>query len=215
MRVLREQAATALRAHAGTLLVAQALHELTGEREPLLAAAEAALVTGVRGAGEAARVVTGLGPAAARLTPALRTALGRTVDRRTTPEAETGLALALALWRIAGEADAVVPVLASVLDSSEGRPWFRRTTARAAREAAALGTAGRPLTARLEALLDDPTQAPSAVLGLLGVADPARLDRARPASTAPGPPRPRCTRQRPAPTSRAPATPCRRSALPP
>lgn len=49
-----------------------------------------------------------------------------------------------------------------------------------------LGPAGRPLTARLEALLDDPAQAPSAVLGLLAVADPAGLDRARLAALANG-----------------------------
>lgn len=47
-----------------------------------------------------------------------------------------------------------------------------------------LGLAGRPLTARLQALLDDPAQAPSAVLGLLAVADPAGLDRTRLAEAA-------------------------------
>ncbi|MGW2253223.1 hypothetical protein ACWCXH_23940 [Kitasatospora sp. NPDC001660] len=180
----REQAATALRAGAGKLFVAQALHGLTGETGPLFAAAEAALATGVRGAAEGARAVAGLGPAAARLTPALRTALGRTTDRATTPAVETDLALALALWRITGEAAEVLPVLASVFDNSGGRPWFHWTAARAAREIAALGPAGRPLTARLEALLDDPAQAPSAVLGLLAVADPAGLDRARLAEAA-------------------------------
>ncbi|OKI95136.1 hypothetical protein [Kitasatospora sp. CB01950] len=180
----REQAATALRAGAGKLVVAQALHELTGEKGPLFAAAEAALATGARGAVEGAHAVADLGPEAARLVPALRTALGRTVDRRTMPEADADLALALALWRIAGEAAEVVPVLASVLDSGEGRQWFRWTAARAAREIALLGPAGRPLTTRLEALLDDPIQAPSAVLGLLGVADPAGLDHARLAEAA-------------------------------
>ncbi|MGW5329711.1 hypothetical protein [Streptomyces sp. NPDC004014] len=42
-----------------------------------------------------------------------------------------------------------------------------------------LGPAGHPLTGRLQALLDDPAQAPSAVLGLLAVADPAGHDRVR------------------------------------
>ncbi|MET7286512.1 hypothetical protein [Streptomyces sp. NPDC005573] len=180
----REQAATALRADAGKLFMAQALHGLTGETEPLFAAAEAALAPGARGVVEGARALAGLGPAAARLAPVLRTALGRAVDRDTTPELDTDLALALALWRITGEAAEVVPVLASVLDGSEGRPWFRWTAARAAREIAALGPAGRPLTARLQTLLDDPAQAPSAVLGLLAVADPAALDHARLAEAA-------------------------------
>ncbi|MET9693451.1 hypothetical protein ABZY81_34270 [Streptomyces sp. NPDC006514] len=47
-----------------------------------------------------------------------------------------------------------------------------------------LGPAGRPLTARLQALLDDPARAPSAALGLLAVADPADLDRTRLAKAA-------------------------------
>ncbi len=180
----REQAATALRAGARKLFAAQALHELTGEVGPLFAAAEAALATGARGCVEGARALAGVGPAAARLAPALRTALGRTIDRDTTPEVDADLAIALALWRIAGEAAEVVPVLASVFDRCAGRQWFHWTAARAAREIAVLGPAGRPLTARLQTLLDDPAQAPSAVLGLLAVADPAVLDRARLAEAA-------------------------------
>ncbi|MGR6998631.1 hypothetical protein ACU686_11915 [Yinghuangia aomiensis] len=180
----REQAAAALRVGARNLFVAQALHDLTGETGPLFAAAEAALATGGRAGGEGARAVAALGPAAARLAPAVRAALGRTIDRDTIPEVDTDLALALALWRITGDAAEAAPVLASVLDRCEGRRWFHRTAARAARETAVLGPAGRPLTARLHALLDDPAQAPSAVLGLLAVADPAGLDRARLAKAA-------------------------------
>ncbi|MEU6299246.1 HEAT repeat domain-containing protein [Streptomyces erythrochromogenes] len=114
----RERAATALRAGAQKLSVARALHELTGETGPLFAAAEAELANGVRGGSEGARALATFGPAAARLAPVLRTVLGRTIDRDTTPEVDTDLALALA-------------------------------------------------------------QAPSAVLGLLAVADPAGLDRVR------------------------------------
>ncbi|MFE3499055.1 HEAT repeat domain-containing protein [Kitasatospora sp. NPDC059160] len=180
----RAQAATGLRAEAGKLLVARALHELTGESGPLLAAAEAAFATGVRGAGDGAQAAAALGPAAAPLVPALREALGRTAERDTTPQVDTDLALALALWRITGQAAEAVPVLASVLDNGRGRQWFRWTAARAAREIAALGPAGRPLTARLESFLDDPTLAPSAVLALLAVGDPAVLDRTRLAEAA-------------------------------
>ncbi|WP_369185670.1 hypothetical protein [Streptomyces sp. Y1] len=181
---LRERTAAALRADAGKLPVAKALHELTGETGPLFAAAEAELATGSRDAAEAARALAELGPAAASLAPVLRTALGRRIERDTTPEVDTDLALALALWRITGEAAEVVPVLDSVFDRCGGRQWFRWTASRAARGVALLGPAGRPLTARLEALLDDPDQAPSAVLGLLAVADPAGLDRARLAEAA-------------------------------
>ncbi|MFK0192001.1 hypothetical protein [Kitasatospora sp. NPDC090308] len=184
----REQAATALRAGAGKLLVAQALHVLTGETGPLFTAVEAALAGGARGVAEGARAAAALGPAAGPLVPALRAALGRAVDRDTardtTPEVDADLALALALWRITGEAAEAVPVLDAVFDRCEGRRWFHWTAARAAREIAVLGPAGRPLTARLHALLDHPAQAPSAVLGLLAVADPADLDRARLAEAA-------------------------------
>ncbi|WP_050780047.1 hypothetical protein [Streptomyces sp. C] len=164
--------------------MAQALHELTGETGPLFTAAEAALATGVRGFVEGANALADLGPAAARIAPALRAALGRTIDSDTSAEIDADLALALALWRITGEASEVVPVLASVFDRCEGQRWSHWTTARAAREIAALGPAGRPLTGRLHALLDDPAQAPSAVLGLLAVADPGSLDRARLAEAA-------------------------------
>ncbi|MFC9931340.1 hypothetical protein [Streptomyces sp. NPDC127190] len=124
-----------------------------------------------------------LGTVAAPLTPAPRTALGHTVDRDTTPEADD-LALAPALWRIAGDAAEVVPVLSLMFDICEARQWFHWMAARAVRGIAVLGPAGRPLTARLEALLDDPAQASSAVLGLLAVADPAGPDRARLAKAA-------------------------------
>ncbi|EFL12821.1 predicted protein [Streptomyces sp. C] len=101
--------------------MAQALHELTGETEPLFAAAEAALAADVGGCVEGANALADLGAAAARLVPALRAALGRTIDRDTTAEIDADLALALALWRITGEASEVVPVLASVFDRSEGQ----------------------------------------------------------------------------------------------
>ncbi|WP_146616415.1 hypothetical protein [Kitasatospora sp. SolWspMP-SS2h] len=184
----REQAANVLRAGAGKLLGAQALHVLTGETGPLFTAVGAALVGGPRGVAEGARAAAALGSAAGPLVPALRAALGRAVDRDTArdtaPEVDADLALALALWRITGEAAEAVPVLDAVFDRCEDRRWFHWTAARAAREIAVLGPAGRPLTARLHALLDHPAQAPSAVLGLLAVADPADLDRARLAEAA-------------------------------
>ncbi|MGW2485682.1 hypothetical protein ACWCV9_00490 [Streptomyces sp. NPDC001606] len=118
------------------------------------------------------------------------------------------LRTALARWRIVGDAAEVVPVLASVFDICGGRQWFHWTAAPAvARGIAVLGPAGRPLTARLEALLDDPAQAPSAVLGLLAVADPAGPDRARLAEAALHSADTRAE-------LRSPAMPCKRSAPP-
>lgn len=88
-----------------------------------------------------------------------------------------GPALAEALWRVTGDADAVVAVLDSVFARAEQNPWSRWSAARAARATVLLGPAGRPLTARLEAALDDPARAPAAVLALTAVAEPASLDR--------------------------------------
>lgn len=122
-------------------------------------------------------------PTSARQPPAAPRPCGRRsaapTDHDTTPEVDTDLAIALALWRITGEGGRSVPALASVFGTSIGRQWLHRTAARAARVTAVLGPAGRPLTTRLQALLDNPAQAPSAILGLLAVADPAGLDRAR------------------------------------
>ncbi|MFF2205818.1 hypothetical protein [Streptomyces sp. NPDC058145] len=49
--------------------------------------------------------------------------------------------------------------------------------ARAARTTALLGPAARPLAARLKAALDDPAQAPAAVVALTAVTGPDALDR--------------------------------------
>ncbi|MGC0380211.1 hypothetical protein [Streptomyces sp. SAI-129] len=116
-----------------------------------------------------------LGSRAAALVPALREALSGT-DGDTTPALDTDTALAEALWRVTGEADGVVAVLDSVLARAED-PWSRWSVVRAARTTALLGSAGRPLAARLEAALKGPVQAPAAVLALTAVAEPASLDR--------------------------------------
>ncbi|MEV0019476.1 hypothetical protein [Streptomyces tendae] len=68
-------------------------------------------------------------------------------------------------------------MLDSVFARAEQNPWSRWSVARAARTAVLLGPAGRPLAARLEAALNDPVQAPAAVLALTAVAEPASLDR--------------------------------------
>ncbi|MFF3676264.1 hypothetical protein ACFYYS_20135 [Streptomyces sp. NPDC002120] len=117
-----------------------------------------------------------LGPRAAALAPALRQALSGT-DDGTMPALDTDTALAEALWRVTGDADAAVAVLDSVFARAEQNPWSRWSVVRATRATALLGPAGRPLVARLEGALDDPAQAAAAVLALAAVGEPASLDR--------------------------------------
>ncbi|MGW6982302.1 hypothetical protein ACWGE1_23160 [Streptomyces sp. NPDC054932] len=175
----RARAVTSLRAVAaeqGVLAVAKALHDLDGEIAPLLHCLEQDLRRGAGQLSEAARTAGALGPRAAVLVPALREALGGT-DGDTTPALDTDTALAQALWRVAGDADGVVAALDSVFARAEQNPWSRWSVVRAARTTALLGPAGRPLTARLEAALNDPAQTPAAVPALTAVPEPASLDR--------------------------------------
>ncbi|MFE2851991.1 hypothetical protein ACFXJO_12760 [Streptomyces lavendulae] len=175
----RAQAVTSLRAVAaeqGVLPAAKALHDLDGDIAPLLHCLEQDLRRGTSQLREAARIAGALGPLAAALAPALREALTGT-NGDTTPALDTDTALAEALWRVTGDADAVVAVLDSVFSRAEQSPWSRWSIVRAARATVLLGPAGRPLTARLEAALDDPTQAPAAALALMAVGAPASLDR--------------------------------------
>lgn len=151
----------------GRLEAAGALHGLTGELGPLLDALAAALEDGGYTVREAARTAGELGPDAAELVPALRAALSGPGQERTVPRLDGDAEVAAALWRITGEADEAVRVLDGVLAAVAEEPWFRWTGVRAARAAALLGPAARPLRPRLERLLDDPVQAPAAVLALL------------------------------------------------
>ncbi|MFG2813067.1 hypothetical protein [Streptomyces sp. NPDC048410] len=175
----RGQAATSLRTAAdqGSLPAAQTLYDLIGEPAPLLRCLEEALRGGARELRDAALATGALGPQGAPLVPALRAALSGPSDD-TTPALDADTALAEALWRVTGEADEVIAVLDSVFTRAGHNAWSRWSVVRAARAAALLGPAGRPLVPRLTAALDHPTQAPAAVLALLAVADPASLDRA-------------------------------------
>ncbi|WP_392667218.1 hypothetical protein [Streptomyces sp. LN785] len=172
----RTQAVISLRAAAeqGVLHAAKALYTLVGEPALLLSCLEQELRCG--GDPRAAAGTLGaLGPRGAALAPALREAL-RGPDDDTTPALDTDTAVAEALWRVTGDATGAVVVLDSVLARAERNPWSRWSVVRAARAAALLGPAGRQLSARLEAVLDDPVQAPAAVVALMAVADPASLD---------------------------------------
>ncbi|MGW0701186.1 HEAT repeat domain-containing protein [Streptomyces sp. NPDC002867] len=175
----RRRAAEALRAQApdGPLPVAEAHFELTGETDVLLARLAKELSDASGDAAWAAQVAGRLGAAATGLADALRGALSGADAHDTSPVLDADVALADALWRITGDAETVVAVLDSVFARASGEYWFRWTAIRAARAAALLGPAGRPLVPRLTALLDEPAQAPAAVLALAAVAGPDTLDR--------------------------------------
>ncbi|WP_328489720.1 hypothetical protein [Streptomyces zaomyceticus] len=168
----------ALRAAAdgGPLVVAHALYRWTGETPELLRRLDKELAGGPEAATRAAGAAGELGAAAAPLVPALRAAVSGADAAGTTSVLDADTAIAEALWRITRDASPAVPVLDSVFARAAGRYWFRRNALRAARAAALLGPAGRPLVPRLEALLADPEQAPVAVLALIAVAEPGSLD---------------------------------------
>ncbi|MFI8190121.1 hypothetical protein ACIF8T_15165 [Streptomyces sp. NPDC085946] len=148
----------------GRLAAAHALYGLTGDPAPLHAAILAGLAG--RGGREAARHAAGLGADAAGLVPRLRAALGDAAPGRSLPQLDTDVALAEALWRITGETAEAVKVVEGVL-AEAGRPWFTWTGVRAARLAARLGDAARPLRPALERMLGTPLHAPAAALALL------------------------------------------------
>ncbi|MGW0122072.1 hypothetical protein [Streptomyces sp. NPDC003327] len=181
----RDTATAALReaARRGVLPAAKALYDLTGDSTPLLRCLERELAEGGGDVRDAAGTAAALGARGAALAPLLRGALSDPAQD-TTPVLDTDTALAVALWRVTEDPAPVVAVLASVFDRAARSPWTRWTVARAARATALLGPAGRPLTTRLRAILDDPVQAAAAVPALVAVADPAVLDHAALAATA-------------------------------
>ncbi|MFE4579185.1 hypothetical protein [Streptomyces chartreusis] len=168
----------------GRPAAAHALFELTGDAEPLRIAVRSGLKGKLYDIRDAARRGAELGSAGAELAPALRAALGEPGQGRTIPRLDADIELAEALWRITGEADESVSVLASVLAESDG-PWFNWTGVRAARLAAQLGPAARPLRPVLESMLDTPLHAPACALALLaiGVEDETRRALADPVLT--------------------------------
>ncbi|MER5866179.1 hypothetical protein [Kitasatospora sp. NPDC002040] len=174
----QDRAATALRAAAaGSLPAARALSELTGEDQTLLSHLTRQLGGGAHQVREAAAIAATLGLRAAPLLPALRTAVSTAADKGGTPVLDADTALAGALWHLTQDAETVVAILDTVLLRAAESTWSGWSAARAARCAVLFGTAGRPLTHRLEAMLEDPRQAPAAALALAAVADPAALDR--------------------------------------
>ncbi|WP_354644607.1 hypothetical protein [Kitasatospora camelliae] len=180
----REQAGAVLRGAAGSLTAARAHHDLTGETAFLLDAIAEVLAAGRRDLAEAAEAAAALGEAAAGLLPVLRAAVSEDAEA-TTPELDLDTAIATALWRIDGDAEGAVSILASVLDRTAGNQhWYRWTVDRAIRATGLLGTAAQPLIPRLEHLLADPEKAPAAALALLAVAGPDAVDLGRLAEAA-------------------------------
>ncbi|MFE4797299.1 hypothetical protein ACFRFL_19870 [Streptomyces sp. NPDC056708] len=161
----------------GRVAAAKALRRLTGETGPLLAAVAAQLARGGHDVREAAGLAAELGPEAAGLVPALRSALSAPEEDRNIPQLDSDVEIAAALWRITGDAELAVPVLAGVL-AEDGPMWMRWTFSRAARAAARMGAAARPLVPALEGLLTDRLQTPAAVLALHAIA-PESLDGPR------------------------------------
>ncbi|MFF2328089.1 MULTISPECIES: hypothetical protein [unclassified Streptomyces] len=161
----------------GRLAAAEAVRQLTGETGPLSAAVAAQLDLDGHGVRQAAGLAAALGPEAAGLVPALRSALTAPGEDRTVPRLDSDVEIASALWRITGEAEPAVTVLAGVFAEAEPA-WMRWTFSRAARAAARMGTAARPLVPALEGLLADRLQTPAAVLALHAIA-PETLDRPR------------------------------------
>ncbi|MFF3458946.1 HEAT repeat domain-containing protein [Streptomyces sp. NPDC002730] len=159
----------------GRFAAAEALRELTGEKGPLVRELQRLLTDTIRP--ETPRAAAGLGPDGIALLPQLRAALTAPGKQRTTPELNTDVQIALALWRLTGAADEAVPVLAGVLSEAADSPWTRWSARHASRAAAELGPEAHALAPALEGLLDDPDQSPAAILALLALGHD--LDRTR------------------------------------
>ncbi|MFE3021698.1 HEAT repeat domain-containing protein [Streptomyces sp. NPDC059256] len=156
---------------------AEALWRLTGETGPLVVALQAALREGSP-APHLVETAGRLGAAGRELVAELRSALTSAGVGRTNFELETDLQIALALWRLTGDGDQSVHVVGAVLAETAERMWSGRTRTSAARAAAEIGPAAKPLIPALEALLSDPVQVPGAVLALRSVGHPLQADRA-------------------------------------
>ncbi|MFI1398066.1 hypothetical protein [Streptomyces sp. NPDC020681] len=160
----------------GRYAAAKALRELTGETGPLVKALKRQLAA-EHVSPETPAAIADLGPDGAVLLPQLRAALTAPGKQRTVPELNRDVQIARALWRLTGSEEEAVPVLSGVLKESLGNTWTRWSARHASRAAAELGPAAHALGPDLAALLDDPEQAPSAVLALHATGnglDPAR-----------------------------------------
>ncbi|MGI5378824.1 hypothetical protein ACQEV2_32150 [Streptomyces sp. CA-251387] len=160
----------------GRLAAAHALYEMTGDTSALRTAIRSRLAGHSYDVRNAAGHAAELGAAAPELVPDLRAALSDPGERRGTPQLDADVRLAEALWRITGDASEAVGILGTVLAESDG-PWFTWTGVRAARLAARLGPAARPLRPALERILTTPLHAPAGALALLAIGVEEELRR--------------------------------------
>ena len=149
------------------LNAAARLRALTGDEAPLLAATESGLTQGGYGVGDAAAAARTLTPVT-RLIPALAAALAATASQARQND-QTRIELALALWHHSGDPAPAVEVIAGNLRADATRPSFGPGAAGAARAAAALGPAARPLVPVILPLLDSPQACPAASGALLRI----------------------------------------------
>ncbi|MFF1743837.1 hypothetical protein [Streptomyces mirabilis] len=159
------------------------MYDLVAGHQPLVRCLDRELRSGGRRLREAVGTVGAHGPRAAALAPALREAFSGPDGETVTSALDADTALAEALWHVTEDAGAVVAALDSVFARAEQNSWSQWSAVRAARTTALLGRAGRPLTARLKTLLDNPVKVSAAVLALTAVAEPASLDRTALAAT--------------------------------
>lgn len=151
-----------------SLDAAARLRALTGEEEPLLAAVESGLTQTGRlqlwQAAEAARTLT----PSRRLVPALTRALDAAASQAR-PDSQARMELALALWHHGGDPAPALEAIADTIRAEDKRPYPGPAAASAARAAAIIGPAARPLIAAILTLLDSPDSCPAAVQALLRI----------------------------------------------
>lgn len=105
-------------ARAGEVRTAHAVWRLTGDADPLIAAASALVSSSRRDFSWELNLVADAGPAAAPLVPALRDRLTGS-PAATHPERETQIAAARVVWRATGAVGAVAPTVEAVLSAGD------------------------------------------------------------------------------------------------
>ncbi|MEO3782645.1 hypothetical protein ABGB12_04910 [Actinocorallia sp. B10E7] len=141
------------------MAAARALWRLTGDAEPVLAEVAAAFATGERPLRhDAAEACRELGEAARPLLPVLHALLTRVKPRRLPWQID----VAVAVWRLTGEAEHVLPALDAALATPA-------SVTKAILAAGELGPAARPLAERIAHHLYDLDELPTTIRTLLRV----------------------------------------------
>ncbi|HUN35598.1 MAG TPA: hypothetical protein VMU95_26670 [Trebonia sp.] len=156
-----------LPAASGSLSAASRLHALAGEEDLLLAAIESGLTQAGHAAREAAEAARAVTPSR-RLLPALAAALDSAASQAR-PDHGMCVELGLALWHHSGDPARAVEAIGAGIRADTGRGYFGPGAANAARAAAILGPAARPLIPAILPLLDSPQASPAAAQALLSI----------------------------------------------